>query len=526
MEAAGAAVLLGLLLLAAKASEEAAERLGLPGFAGSVLAGLILSRAVTGLVSPSDLGQASLLFMLGINFTLFLAGVEELSNPSLLRPRVREVLVSLLLLSLSIASVLPLLHVIASMPLRVELALAIVMAMVSAGPLMKILLSKGTLREQDVAAMRIALIAEVAGLTLFNTVAQGLSVDKLVESAAFIILIYLFGRHYLDKFMLFIERHMAVREAPFAIVVSLVIMAGYIAEVLGFNAAVTALLLGVSLSEYMELRPLYLERVRAFTYGFLEPLFFIGIGVNAARPGLPTLLLSLALLAASSAPKIAVAMLEGFRGRESLLYLAKGGVDAALLLTLLQDGLLGYDAYTAVLMAIVASTILSSLSLRVTERRPDILRLRLRDVDLQMNVIHADETAEYAARVVSEKGAVVVVDEHMRPAGYVVAEDLVGVDPQLLRRLPVRFFTRTEVPIVTADTRLVEILSNAALLHEPIIAVVNEKGEVVGTITVRTLLSLLIGQKEGAASQRRGRGSEAPAPQHPRGGRDAPPSSR
>ena len=519
-----AAVLVGMLLLASKIGEEVAERLRLPGFIGSVLAGLILSSAVTGIVTPKDLESASLLFMLGINFTLFLAGIEELSNPSLLVPRRQDILATILLLAGSMTATVLALWLLTDITLRAMLGVGLIMSIISAGPLMKILLSKGTLGERELAAMRVGLLVEIVSLVLFNTITQGFSITKLVQSAAFVALVYMVGRHYLDNILIFIEKHMAVKEAPFAIVVSMVIMAGYIAEALGFNAAVTALLLGVFLSEYMELRPLYLERIRAFTYGFLEPLFFIGIGVHAARPSTTTLLISLALLVAASLPKILVASLEGFRGRERLIYLAKGGVDAALLLSLLQAGLLGYDMYTATLVAVVASTILSSLSFRVSERKPDALRLRLRDIDLDMDIIHVDESAEYAARIVSEKGAAVVVDEYMRPVGYVTAEDFVEADPQLLRRLPLRFFTRTEVPIAPAEKTLVEILSDVSLLHEPIIAVVNERGEIVGTITAKKLLSLLLRpsnkKKEHAppeSSSTKGGGSEAPAPQHPRG---------
>jgi len=519
-----AAVLVGMLLLASKIGEEVAERIRLPGFIGSVLAGLVLSSAVLGVVTPEDLESASLLFMLGINFTLFLAGIEELSNPSLLVPRRQDIIATFLLLSSSMISTLAVLWILTDVSLRTALGIGLIMSIISAGPLMKILLSKGILGEREIAAMRVCLLVEIVSLILFNTVTQGFNVTKLVQSAAFVALVYMVGRHYLDEILMFIERHMAVKEAPFAIVVAMVIMAGYIAEALGFNAAVTALLLGVFLSEYMELRPLYLERIRAFTYGFLEPLFFIGIGVHAIRPSATTLVISAALLLAASLPKIAIASMEGFQGRERLIYLAKGGVDAALLLSLLQAKLLGYNIYTATLVAVIASTILSSLSFRVSERKPDALRLRLHDIDLDMDIIHVDERAEYAAKIVSEKGAAVVVDEYMRPVGYVTAEDFVEADPQLLRRLPLRFFLRTEVPIVPADKTLVEILSDISLLHEPIIAVVNDRGEIVGTITTRKLLSLLLQpsakRKETSmpTGSENGRGgSEAPAPQHPRG---------
>jgi Kef-type K+ transport system membrane component KefB len=490
-----AAVLVGALLFLSKVGEEIAERLRLPGFLGSVVMGLVVSNAVLGVVTPEKLAPALLLFNLGINFTLFLAGVEELSNPSFLKPRRRELLVAAFIISsVSLVSMLFLVHVVA-VELTAAFGLGVVLAIISAGPLMKILMARGSLGEREYAALKVGLLVEIAGLILFNTVMQGVSLLNFVETTVFVLLVYMFGRHYLDEVLLFIERHMAVKEAPFAIVVSIVIMAGYIAEMIGFNAAVTALLLGVFLSEYMELRPLYLERIRAFTYGFLEPLFFIGIGVYAAKPTPETIIYALLLLAVSAPPKIAASTKLGFKGRESFVLLAKGGVDAALLLALLEADMIDYPLYTAALLSILGSTILSSLAFRVQERRPDILRTRLADLELDMDIVHIDEPAEYAARIVATKGAAVVVDEKMRPVGYVVAEDFVDVDPHMLARIPVRYYLREPVPIVSSNTTLVELLSDITLLHEPIIAVVNERGEIVGTLTTRKLLSILMKQK-------------------------------
>jgi len=487
-----AAVLVGALLFLSKVGEELAERLRLPGFLGSVVTGLLVSRAFLGLVTPDKLAPALLLFTLGINFTLFLAGVEELSNPSFLKPKRFEVLLSAsIIASVTIASAL-FLYYFAGAPAAAATGLGVVLAIVSAGPLMKILMAKGSLAEREYAALKIGLLVEIVGLILFNTITQGVNIIKFLETTVFVLLVYMFGRHYLDEILLFIERHMAVKEAPFAIVVSIVIMAGYIAEMLGFNAAVTALLIGVFLSEYMELRPLYLERIRAFTYGFLEPLFFIGIGVYATKPTPETIAYAAVLLALSAIPKIAGSHAIGFHGREALVLLAKGGVDAALLLALLEAHMIDYRLYTAALLAILASTILSSFSFRIQERKPDILRVKLSDIELDMDIVHIDEPAEYAARIVATKGAAVVVDEKMRPVGYVVAEDFVDVDPHMLSRIPVRYYLREPVPIVRGDTPLVEILSDITLLHEPIIAVVNENGEIIGTLTTRKLLSILM----------------------------------
>ncbi len=499
-----AAVLVGALLFASKLGEETAERLGLPGFAGSIIVGLLLSNAVLGLVSPSDLEPALLLFIIGINFTLFLAGIEELSNPNLLRPRSDEAAITGVMLASS-ALVVALFSLYAwNLGIQESLAIGVTMALVSAGPLMKILLSRGMIGEREARLLRIGLMNEVSGLVLFNSLIQGFSAKTLAETVIFVALVYIIGRKYLDKILLFIERHMHVKEAPFAIVVALVTMTGYIAEMIGFNAAVTALLMGVFLSEYMGKRALYLERVRAFTYGFLEPLFFIGIGIYAVRPDAVSILYSAVILLLASAPKILVTRYAGFTVREGLVTLAKGGVDAALLLALLQAHLISEKVYTPLLLALIMSTILSSMAYRVKSRKPDILRLRLADLKLDINIIDENESMAYAAKLVADKGAAVVVDRFMRPQGYIVAEDFVEIDPDMLANVPVRMYMRREVPVVKADTTVAEIIGDPTLIRDPIIAVVDHKGEIIGTITPRKLLELIVkSSTEEEASRRR-----------------------
>ncbi|RUM47571.1 MAG: hypothetical protein DSY37_02095 [Hyperthermus sp.] len=487
-----AAVLLGALLFLSKIGEEAAERAGLPGFSGSIIVGVLLSNAVLGLASPSKLGHGLLLFVIGINFTLFLAGIEELSNPSLLRPHLSEVVFTFTLLLLPTLSVAAFSTIAWGLGFQDSLALGVTMALVSAGPLMKILLARGALGDREARLLRIGLLAEVAGLVLFNALVQGFSLRKLIETIVFVIAVYMFGRHYLGELMVLIERHIHVKEAPFAIVIAMVTMTGYIAEMIGFNAAVTALLLGVFLSGYMEARPFYLERIRALTYGFLEPLFFIGIGVYASKPKPLDLLYSALVLALASAPKIVMATRIGYTPRESLTLLAKGGVDAALLLALLQSGAIGERIYTSMLVTLIASTLISSSAHRMKTRKPDILRYRLAEARLDMDIVDSEESAEYAARLVAEKGAVVVVDRFMRPIGYVTAEDFVEVDPAMLRRIPIKFFMRTEIPIVHENTTVAEIIGDPTLIREPIIAVVDDKGETKGTITPRKLLEAMI----------------------------------
>jgi Kef-type K+ transport system membrane component KefB len=495
----GSAISVGLLLLAAKLGEEVAERAGFPGILGSILAGLILGEAITGVLSLEELGSGLLLLSIGINFTLFLAGVEELSSPSLLVPRKRDAVLALAVLALSALPVVLALQLLTDLSLQSAAGLAVVMAMVSVGPLMKILLSAGSLGEREFRILRAGLLVELVGLVLFNTLVQKPSFLMFAESAFFVTFIYFFGRRYLDDLLVLIERHIRVREAPFAFIVALVIMAGYIAEVMSFNAAVTALMLGVMLSEYMGKRPLYLERIRALTFGFLEPLFFAGIGVYAARPSILSLYNAALLALLSGAPKVLLAKSLGYGWRSGVALLAKGGVDAALVLSLLGRGLIDGQLYTSAVLALVASSLAASASYRVQIRHVERHRASLSDIELPRVIVREDASAEYAAEVVAKVGAAVVVDSNGRPRGYIVAEDFVGVDPYQLSRIPLRFFMRTDLAVVSFRSTILDVISDPALIRMPIVVVVDDDGIVVGTLTPRMLLELLV-EKRGVVA--------------------------
>ncbi|WP_228546778.1 cation:proton antiporter [Hyperthermus butylicus] len=504
MEVTVAAVYVGFLLLAAKVAEEFMERIGFPSFLGAILAGVILGEGVLGIVPSEAMERAAILFMIGINFTLFLAGVEELSNPAMLMPTRQELLYGILLLGLPTLTAFSLLYYI-GLEASTAVGLALILAIVSVGPLVKILMAKGGIGNREISILRTALLSELGGLVIFNAVAtQGFNLLRLLESAVFVGFILFIGRHYLDDVLMAVERYVAAREAPFAIVIALIVTASYIAEIMGFNAAVTALIFGAFLSEYMMQRPLYLERIRALTYGLLEPLFFIGIGLQATRVDIVSLAYASAFFTAVSAPKLYIAWLQGLQGRELLAFLAKGGVDAALLSTMLQTGRIGGQLYTATLVAILLSAVSASASARITERAPEVPRLRVKDLPLDRDIVREDTYADYAAEIVSKRGAAVVVDENLHPVGYIVAEDFVGISSELLSHIPVKFLLRMEVPVVRADTTVAELLSDPSILHEPIIAVVNDRGEIIGTLNARKLLHVLLHPKHGRLEAKEG----------------------
>jgi len=64
------------------------------------------------------------------------------------------------------------------------------------------------------------------------------------------------------------EVRLNAREIVFSLIVALVLLSGYLGQLLKFNAGIVALFLGFVAQKYFKERPEMLERLHAFTYGF------------------------------------------------------------------------------------------------------------------------------------------------------------------------------------------------------------------------------------------------------------------
>ena len=495
-EAALLAVYLGLVLFTAKLFEDLARRAGLPGFIGAILAGFLLGPGGLGLLSREDVEKMGLMLTLGIEFMLFLAGAEELSE---VKGRMgwREATLTGALLTLTTLSVAATLHVLThALPLNALIAYGLVMAIVSLGPLVHTLIDTGFLSTEEGALLvKVGALAEAAGIVLFNMVYGGFNIYTAVSTPLVFLAVYLFGRRVLTRILYAVEDYISAKEAPFAAIVAMVLTASYLAELLGFNAAVTALLLGIFASEYLSERPAYMERLRAFTYGFFEPLFFAGIGLNMPCFTPSTATLTVLLAGVTALPKLVVVAAAGLLPA-GIAILAKGGVDAALLLTLYTGlhGRMPASLYGAGVSSMLLLSTLMALAMRRyvrRESRREPWRLRVGELPLSYDVVRANDTLLTVSMLLSlGSGAVVVIDEEGRPIGYITASDLIYVSPRDMKRLKARDVMRTDIHVVKISDRVSELLKEH-VMAQPIIAVVDEDGRIVGTLNPQKILRLL-----------------------------------
>lgn len=263
---------LGIMLIAAKISEEIFRRIGLVTFVGPILMGILLGNGVFGVIQINEI--ISFITSLGIIFLLFLAGAEEFDVEN--RPNANIFLAVILESIIPFSVVLVALYVVDS---KDSLILVAPLAMSSAGPLSRMLM------DVEISENRISnlifqqvILIEIIFVILF---AIFLRTGKILITIIEIFLVFAFTIMFggtLAKILEKIEYYFKAREIEFASLIAIILIIGYLSELYKFNSAISAFFLGILLKNYLKDRPELLERLHAFTYGFFEPLFFLGIG--------------------------------------------------------------------------------------------------------------------------------------------------------------------------------------------------------------------------------------------------------
>jgi len=246
----------------------------------------------------------------------------------------------------------------------------------------------------------------------------------------------------ISRLLELIKGYIKVREVEFATIISIIFLIGYVAEVLNFNSAMAALFLGFLLRDYLKDRPYLLERLRGFTYGFFEPLFFVGIGLCFVKISIQLLTISLILFVVIVSSKFFAGFITSKIVNvgpitNGLGTSIKGGVDVSLLVSALTSGLISSSfQYSFSVLSIVFATLLFPLLFRLRYGKPKTEEVK---VNFQQPVIKVikNTTVAYCYQTLREvidilnekgyKGIVAVVDD-MRPTGYISVGQILEID--------------------------------------------------------------------------------------------------
>jgi Kef-type K+ transport system membrane component KefB len=518
---------LGVLLLVVKLFEDVFERIRMPPLVGAIMGGIILGKSVLNFVQANTV---ALFVELGVIMMLFLAGAEEFDIEAIadLRRNKRLLLATFLNWGFGTLLMLFVFSFFISISLPSLLLFCSILSMSSVAPLARVLKDLGVTKSYfAINIFAYALLVEVAGLigsAVFLQLAIGGSFGVLkVINAVFPITLFLIAlysvRKELPKVIIAVERFIKSREVVLAIIVSFILILGYLGDSVGFNAGVVALFLGYFFSRYLERRPHILERLRGLTYGFFEPMFFGGLGLSVNLVSVRSApLLAVVIVLTVIVVKISLGYIGGAVLRsEKPFYQAvgsslKGGVDGALLLSALLLGVISSKLYTMALITILILTTTFAPTLKGLKKITKEKRESIKDVHVLRSYIAwytqdtpAGEVAKMLPHIiVNEKEKLKPVVEKMaqlgilgaivtndvgEAVGTLVLKDVLSLSDR--EELQVGQAMRKQVVSVDFATPASELLDLFHKTQIPIIAVLDEKGRVVSTVSERELLIYL-----------------------------------
>jgi Kef-type K+ transport system membrane component KefB len=375
---------IAIIILAAKAGGYIAVRLRQPAVLGELLVGLILGPTLIDLVhlpfvSNPELLQEEIadLAALGVVFLMFMAGLEVELSEMLRSGRASA-------LSGTIGVIVPLfMGAIVALPFghtdQAAWFIGIILTATSVSISAQTLLELGVLRTREgLTLLGAAVVDDVLVLVVLSIFLALNGSDESIGAVLIKMLVYLalsglLGWFVLPRVVTWIDRQ-PISEGLTAVVLCLILVFAWSAEVMGGLAAITgAFIAGVGLGR-SALREKIETKMRPITYGFLVPIFFVSIGLEAdLRAIAGTLLpfLSVLFIVAIVSKVIGAgfgARLAGLTNAESLRVgvgmISRGEVGLIVAGIGVQQGIISSEMFTMVVVLVLLTTLITPLLLR------------------------------------------------------------------------------------------------------------------------------------------------------------------
>ncbi len=378
---------LAIIIIAAKAGGYIATRLRQPAVLGELLVGLVLGPTLIDLVHLPFVSNPILLqeeitdlATLGVVFLMFMAGLEVELGEMLHSGRAAA-------LSGTLGVIAPLLlGALAVLPFgyhdQAAWFIGIILTATSVSISAQTLLELGVLRTREgltllgAAVVDDVLVLIVLSIFLATTGSSGAegSIGLIViRMLGYLVLSAVLGWFVLPRLVAWIDRQ-PISEGLTAMVLCLVLVFAWSAEVMGGLAAITgAFIAGVGLGR-SPLREKIESKMRVITYGFLVPIFFVSIGleanVRAITGALLPFLIVLFIVAVLS--KIIGAglgaRLAGLNNAESLRVgvgmISRGEVGLIVAGIGVRAGIISAEVFTVVVVLVLLTTLVTPLLLR------------------------------------------------------------------------------------------------------------------------------------------------------------------
>ena len=375
---------IGLLIVVAKLLECLLDRIGMSSIVAYTAAGILLG-PVAGIVEPTSKLQVFL--GIGVFILFFLVGLDEIDIPGFVATlRGRFFCAATLSVVISMVAAMVVTSDLFGVNFALELhfkdalALAGILSMSSLGLVAKVLADKGYLKEP----LGLEIFTTVIIAEMITLLVVGFSIGEhtigahdhfmgavsvvflLVEVAAFAVVAWILSARVMPPTILFLKRIFNVPELTFGLLMGGLFLMVVVAEEIGLHGSLGALLFGAALSGlprqvYNDVMP----GIRSAAAGLFVPLFFASAGLrfDLSFVSLP-LATILAVLMIPAVGKFAGAFIGAYVARLDKPYaqaaglMAKGVAEIALLLVLLENGVIGQDVFSLVVLAMFGYIVL------------------------------------------------------------------------------------------------------------------------------------------------------------------------
>jgi Kef-type K+ transport system membrane component KefB len=394
---------LAIIILAAKAGGYIAVRLRQPAVLGELLVGLILGPTIVDLVHLSFVGNPALLqeeisdlASLGVVFLMFMAGLEVELDEMLHAGHAS-------LLSGTLGVVAPLfMGALAALPFgytnQAAWFIGIILTATSVSISAQTLLELGVLRTREgITLLGAAVVDDVLVLIVLSIfLALGNSAGSeepiivvVAKMIGYLAAAAALGWFVLPRIVAWVDRQ-PISEGLIAVVLFITLVFAWSAEVMGGLAAITgAFIAGVGLGR-SHLRDKIGSKMRVVTYGFLVPIFFVSIGLEAnlrAITGtlLPFLIVLFIVAVLSKVIGAGLgARLAGLDNAASLRVgvgmISRGEVGLIVAGIGVRDRIISPDVFTVVVVLVLLTTLVTPLLLRYVFPRPTAAAAPVRSV--------------------------------------------------------------------------------------------------------------------------------------------------
>ncbi|MBI2972692.1 MAG: cation:proton antiporter [Armatimonadetes bacterium] len=385
-------LLLALIIAAAKAAGWVSLRFGQPAVLGEILAGVLLGPSLFDILNSPVFREAELgsvvahLANVGVIFLMFIAGLETNLE------QVRKVGKVATLAGISGVFAPLLLGLLAALlfdyPFEQAMFFGIVLTATSVSITVQTLIELGRLESKEGTALLAAAVIDdviaIVVLSVFIAMSDaaggGSAVGlTLVRMAAFFVISIWVGMRLMRRLLPQAGRW-PVSEGLLALVAVAVLVLSWMAEAFGRVATITGAYIAGVLVAVVGYREQVENRLKAFVYALLVPVFFISIGLqtNARLLNPQDIPFAAVIILVAVFGKVlgsgGGALAGGFAPREALRIgvgmVSRGEVGLIIAAIGVQSGLLNERGFAVMVIMVLVTTVITPVLLRATFPRP------------------------------------------------------------------------------------------------------------------------------------------------------------